>query len=173
MDNVWKTGLWQQFGAAIDMFEASVRACPDELWEASLSLPDPQQPMWSQVWYTVLHVLKWLDRYLEGASLSYMPPLPFQFIEIDGGLEPERVYTKQELLTYLAECREKCRATILNMTDERAQEILDYGWMALPFAELQMYSMRHVQEHAAQLSLFIGQHTQSHTLDWISIAKSD
>ncbi len=173
MDTIWKTGLWQQFGAAIDMFEGSVRACPDELWTASLWTPDPQQPMWSQVWYNVLHVLKWLDRYLTGAAVDVMPPAPFRFVEIDGGLEPERVYTKQELLTYLAQCRDKCRTTILDMTDERAHEILDYGWMKLPFAELQIYNMRHVQEHAAQLSLFIGQRTEQHTLDWISKAKSD
>ena len=173
MDTIWRTGLWQQFGAALDMFEESVHACPDELWTASMWTPDPQQPIWSQVWYNVLHVLKWLDRYLSGAGLDSVPPPPFRFIEINGDPVPEHVYTKDELLTYLAQCREKCRVTIVNLTDERAQEILDYGWMRLPFAELQMYNMRHVQEHAAQLSLFIGQHTQAHTLDWISIAKSD
>jgi hypothetical protein len=27
----------------------------------------------------------------------------------------------------------------------------------LPFAELQPYSLRHVQEHAAQLRMFLGQ----------------
>jgi hypothetical protein len=32
MDDFWKTVLWQQFGAAIDMLENAVRACPDELW---------------------------------------------------------------------------------------------------------------------------------------------
>jgi len=29
MDDFWKTLLWQQFGAAIDMLEDATRACPD------------------------------------------------------------------------------------------------------------------------------------------------
>jgi len=32
MDDFWKTLLWQQFGAAIDMLEDATRACPDDLW---------------------------------------------------------------------------------------------------------------------------------------------
>lgn len=32
MDDASKTILWQQFGAAIDMLENALRACPDALW---------------------------------------------------------------------------------------------------------------------------------------------
>lgn len=28
----WRTILWQQFGAAVDMLDNALRACPDELW---------------------------------------------------------------------------------------------------------------------------------------------
>lgn len=31
MDMTWKAGLWRQFGAAIDMLDNALRACPDEL----------------------------------------------------------------------------------------------------------------------------------------------
>ena len=44
----------------------------------------------------------------------------------------------------------------------------------LSFLELQLYNMRHVQEHAAQLSLFLGQHAiPDAALDWVPRAKSE
>jgi hypothetical protein len=36
MDLTFKTALRQQFGAAIDMLENAVRACPDEPWQVRL-----------------------------------------------------------------------------------------------------------------------------------------
>lgn len=172
MDTLWKTSLWQQFGAAIDMLENGVRACPDELWTASLWLADPKQPVWSQVWYNVYHCLFWLDLYLSGPEEGFMPPAPFTLIEMDPeGLVPDTVYSKEMLLQYLVHCRNKCRATMETMTEERAHEIIDFGNRAMPFAELQMYNMRHVQEHASQLALLLGQHG-SNAPGWVSKAKN-
>jgi len=42
------------------------------------------------------------------------------------------------------------------------------------YLELLLYSMRHVQEHAAQLSLFLGQHgIPDEALDWVARAKGE
>jgi hypothetical protein len=40
MDTLWRTILWQQFGAAIDMLENALVACPDELWSDRSRRPD-------------------------------------------------------------------------------------------------------------------------------------
>jgi hypothetical protein len=40
----------------------------------------------------------------------------------------------------------------------------------LPFGELLLYTMRHVQEHAAQLNMFLGQRTGS-AAGWVGRAK--
>src|SRR5262249_16814705 len=51
VDPAWSTALWQQFGAAIDMFDNAVVVCPDSLWRERLwSAPpdDPQSP-WGEV----------------------------------------------------------------------------------------------------------------------------
>jgi hypothetical protein len=161
MDTLWKASIWQQFGAAIDMLENNVRACPDELWTASLWTPDPEQPVWAQVWYIVYHTLFWLDLYLSGAVEGFMPPTPYTLDELDpAGLVPDRVYSKDELLSYLEHCRTKCRTTMESMTDERAHQITRWGTREMPFVELYLYNMRHVQEHGAQLSMLLGQNTQ-------------
>ena len=43
------------------------------------------------------------------------------------------------------------------MSVEQANSLCRFPWGELPFAELQLYSLRHVQEHAAQLRMFLGQ----------------
>ncbi len=39
MDPLWRTALWQQFGAAIDMLENALLACPSTLGTAPLARP--------------------------------------------------------------------------------------------------------------------------------------
>jgi hypothetical protein len=43
------------------------------------------------------------------------------------------------------------------LTDERARQLCSFSWLELSYAELLLDNMRHVQEHAAQLNLFLGQ----------------
>ena len=45
----------------------------------------------------------------------------------------------------------------VSVSREEACRICRFPWGEGPFAELLLYPMRHVQEHAAQLHLFLGQ----------------
>ena len=148
------------------MLDNAVHACPDELWRNRLWEIPPERrefanfrfPEFSEFWYLVYHALFWLDLYLTGVEEGFVPPAPFTLIEQDAdGPVPARPYTKDELLTYLEYGRKKCQATIEALTDETAQRHCRFGWGEVSFAELLLYNMRHVQEHAAQLSLVLGQ----------------
>ncbi len=152
--------IWQQFGAAIDDLDNALRACPDELWRDRLYDTGSKRPEFSEFWYLVYHALFWLDLYLTGAEEGFVPPSPFTLIEQDeDGPLPERPYTKDELESYLADCRKKCQATIEALTDEAAQRRCRFGWGEVSFAELLLYTMRHIQGHASQLNLRLGQKT--------------
>lgn len=163
----WRASTWQQFGAAIDMLENALRACPDELWRGRL-WPDPTAR--PEYWYVVYHTLFWLDLYLTGSEEGFVPPPPFTLIEQDEhGPFPERPYTKEELQDYLVGCRQRCQRTIETLTDEAAGRPCAFPWGELPFAELLLYNMRHVQEHTAQLSLYLGQQGVE-APDWVAWA---
>ena len=98
MDSYLKTIFWKQFGASIDMLENAIAACPGDLWDGE-----------AKFWLTNYHTLFFLDYYLSKAPESFSPPEPFRLSELDpSGLMPERVYNKEELLTYLNICRQKC-----------------------------------------------------------------
>jgi hypothetical protein len=164
MDTIWKTIIWQQFGAAIDMLENALLACPEKLWSDRSRQPE--------LWYVVFHTLFFLDLYLSGSVEGFVPPMPFTLDELDpAGVLPERPYTKDELHTYLEHGRRKCRATIEALTDEKAQQRAEFGWLDLSVAELLLYNMRHVQHHAAQLNLILRQTTDS-APRWVAKAKS-
>lgn len=152
--------LWRQFSVAIDSLGEALRDCPDTLWEQQLWDDAPDQWVaagFSAFWYLGYHTLFWLDLYLTGAEEGFSPPEPFDLVEMEANETLPRSYTRAELLGYLEICRRRCRETIEAMTVEQAKRLCRFPWGELPFAELQLYSMRHVQEHAAQLHLFLGQ----------------
>ena len=156
MDPMWREILWRQFGAALDMLENALRACPEELWSARLWGGD--RPDMSEFWYVGYHTLFWLDLYLSGSPEGFAPPAPFTLDELDpAGLVPERQYTVDELLAYLDHSRRKCRAIIEALTEEKARRLCKVRRGDVAYLELLLDNMRHVQEHAAQLNLFLGQ----------------
>lgn len=171
MEKSLKTIIWQQFGAAIDMLGNALRACPDAQWHGRLWDNPSERPEYSQFWYITYHTLFWLDLYLSGAVEGFAPPAPFTLDELDpSGLLPEKPYTKDELQAYLDFGRKKCQATIEALTDEMAQRRCRFGWGEVSFAELLLYNMRHVQEHAAQLNLVLGQNEVS-APGWVAKAE--
>ena len=66
MEPTWKTSIWQQFGAAIDMLDNTLLACPEELWG--------DRAQGQEFWYVTYHCLFWLDLYLTGKVEGFAPP---------------------------------------------------------------------------------------------------
>ncbi len=145
-----KTVVWQQFGAAIDMLENAMQACPNELWNDRTRQPE--------FWQLAYHTLYWLDFYLsEEAGSSFAPPAPLTLDEMDPDAVAERPYTKDELQNYLEIGRERCRSFIAGLNDQRASEQIALGSFAGSRLESLLYNLRHVQHHAAQLNLILRQ----------------
>jgi hypothetical protein len=172
MDDMWTRIIWRQFGASIDMLENALRACPGELWIARLWSDPKQRSEFSEFWYVAYHTLFWLDLYLSGSIEGFTPPAPFTLDELDpAGLLPERRYTRDELLSYLDHGRQKCRTTIETLTDDQAHQLCKFSWGEVSFAELLLDNMRHVQEHAAQLNLLLGQQIGA-AAGWVAQTKN-
>lgn len=161
----YRTIVWQQYGAALDTLDDAIRLCPDHLWTLTV-WSDPEDARYGQFWFVAYHAVFWSDLFLTGSSDGFTPPPPF----IRGRL-PDQAYTKEQVHAYLGEVRERCQTTLAALTDERAQQRCIFEWMEPTFLELQLYAMRHVQEHAAQLSLLLGQHDVA-DLDWVASARA-
>lgn len=152
--------LWRQFAVAIDRLGDALRDCPESLWEKRLWEDEPDQWVaagFSKFWYLGYHTLFWLDLYLTGAEEGFMPPAPFDLVEMEAGEVLPRTYTREELLGYLGTCRQRCQEMLSLLTVEQVNRLCRFPWGEISFAELQLYNMRHVQEHAAHLEMFLGQ----------------
>lgn len=162
MDQSLKESLWNQFGASIDMLENAIQLCPVEHWDTD-----------KKFWYNAYHCLFFLDYYLTMEPVNFSPPAPFTLSEFGDDL-PERVYTKQELLSYLQVCRNRCYQLISGLTEEQLNSrwINASGSMNYSVFEILLYNIRHVQHHAAQLNLLLRQSIND-APDWVSRAKAD
>jgi len=164
MDDNLKKSVWNQFGAAIDTLDDALKLCPEHLWETKL-WDDDDDPRYGQFWYIAYHTLVWTDLFLGGSYEDFQPPAPF----IRGKL-PEKPYTKEEIQSYLKQLRQKGKEMIAALNDERAHQICVFAWMEPSYLELQLYSMRHIQEHAAHLNLVLG-HRGVTGQDWVAQAR--
>lgn len=147
MDHSLKEILWSQFGASIDMLKNAIEFCPESFWDTE-----------QQFGYYAFHCTFFLDYYLTLDPRGFVPPQPFSLSEFEDRM-PERVYTKEEVLTYLEFCREKCHNLIAAMTDEiyKSNWINESKTMKYNIVEILLYNMRHVQHHVAQLNLLLRQ----------------
>jgi hypothetical protein len=160
LDASFKEIIWRQFGAAIDMLENALTACQHELWNTP-----------SQFWYNGYHTLFYLDYYLSDDPDNFLPPAPFTLSEFDpGGLMPDRVYSKAELLDYLQFCRRKFHAVIAGLTAETAAKRFINKQRNYSVTEMLLYNMRHVQHHTAQLNLLLRQN-KTEPPRWVSATK--
>src|SRR5882757_5632895 len=105
------TLIWQQFGAAIDMLENAVTACPDRLWA--------EEPRFCQLAH---HTLFFLVYYLsddQPLESEYTPPPPFTKSEFED-VPPVDYYHKDELLVYAGHGRERLRR---QLTENKPEEL--------------------------------------------------
>ncbi len=175
----WTEALWTQFGAAIDALDDAIVACPDSLWRQRVWDEPPEMqfsPGFAEFWYVAYHTLFWIDVYQFGSGEGFAPHAPFSLDEFDpSGKVPETPYTKAELRDFLQYVREKCRASFASMTESDWNRRCSFPWMrgdSAGYFELQLYNMRHVQEHVGQLNLFLGQREPGAAPGWVARARS-
>ena len=154
--------IGQQFGAALDMLENAINACPDDQWGQT-----------SRCWYIAYHTAFWTDYYLSDTPMEkdYQPPKPFTLSEFEDGQLPEREYDKTEILALLHHVRYRLQHQLQSNThEELLEKRFTSEYKNFSLFELLLYNMRHVQHHAAQLNLLLRQ-GGTNPPDWVSRGK--
>jgi hypothetical protein len=179
MERAWSAALWPQFGAAIDVLDSAITACPDALWTERVwpAPPANAEAVYpAAYWIVTYHAIIWLDLYLTvstetGSFESFAPPAPFSSYELeDGGVPPAEPYTAEQLRGYLAHVRHKASAMLTALTADQALRPFVFPWEpdhSVSVLELYLYTMRHTQEHGSQLLLFLGQRGLPEVPDWV------
>jgi hypothetical protein len=149
------------FEKALRLMEAALTDCPDNLWERDLwpdeapTVPTPRGGLHgSAPWFLAFHALLTLDYDLSAELEPWAPPQPFD--ETTNAF-PNRVFTKAELLGYLAYCRGVVHRTLDTMTEDTAARPLPdaHRYHGMLYGVIVGGMPLHVLEHASQIRQFL------------------
>lgn len=153
-----RESIWNQFGASLEMLENAILMCPEELWNTEM-----------RFWYKAYHCIFWTDYYLTMDPKSFQPPSPFTISEFEQ-TQPEKTYSKVEILEYLQHCRMKTNEVIQNLTEDQLISRWINEYKNFSILEIILYNLRHIQHHTAQLNLLLRNHIND-APSWISQSK--
>ncbi|MDQ1141993.1 DinB family protein [Pedobacter agri] len=165
MDHSIKEILWNQLGASIDMLLNVISSCPDDYFLTN-----------KRFYFIAFHSTIFLDYYSTISPQDFSPLLSFTQKEPSerpkeaiGDLIPDEIYSKDEILKYLKQIREKCKRIIFSLTADELNKRFKEGDqpddMDYPILEILLYNMRHTQHHAAQLNMLLRQDLDKH-IEW-------
>ncbi len=167
----WHEGLIGQFQAALSTVDQTISRCPDAEWHESHG----DYPF-SQV---VFHTLFFTDYYLERSAESFRAqvfhrthPDLFQDYEELAPRLPRNTYDRVACAEYLQFCMNKVSTVIPADTEDTLNGPSGFGNRPFTRGELYIYTLRHVQHHAAQLGLRV-QSLTGRELDWVSTGSAD
>ena len=165
MTKKMKEIVWNQFGASIDMLINVVDKCPDDYFIRD-----------RRFYYLAFHSAIFLDYYATIPPTNFSPLLPFTPKELKDkpqeaidNLQPDKDYSKKEILEYIKQSREKCKQIVYGLNEENANDRFKEGEeendMDYPILEILLYNLRHTQHHTAQLNLLLRQNLNMH-IEW-------
>jgi hypothetical protein len=169
-----------EFDAAIDILEAALRDCPDELWEASMwHVPRTDPWVWpvegtepipertdesiqefSAFWVIAYHCLWFLDFYVSTEpgfeSPDYVRGGPEEMAWPADGAAPfaTQVFSRDVLLKYADHGRRRVRERIQTVPDDEFEKRCHGGHPHAGTTLLQLLkvNLAHVREHGTQLA---------------------
>jgi hypothetical protein len=159
--------IQSQYLAALAMLEQAVEKCPGNLW----NVPENR----NKFWHVAYHALFYTHLYLQptGAEFhqwerhrqdyEFLGPKPWPPHDMPVIGDP---YTPGDMLDYLAFVRRQVRQCLPSLDLEGAS---GFEWLPFGKLELQIYNIRHLQHHTAELYERLGAGAGM-DMDWIGTA---
>jgi hypothetical protein len=162
-----KHAIQSQYYAALEMLKQVVTKCPQPLWNA--------QEERNKFWHVAYHALFYTHLYLQESEKEFIPwerhrdeyqflgPVPWPPHNLPKISEP---YSREDVLAYWDFVRKQVQHCVPALDLETAS---GFDWLPFGKLELQIYNLRHLQHHAAELYERLGTKTGI-DLDWIGTA---
>jgi len=152
MLNTLKEVLTNQFHAALCTLNECIDRCPDSAWNSKIVNLEFNQ--------AAFHTLIYTDYYLGDGEETFRRQLFHRENEGRFGDYEEfedrvqvATYERPFIQAYMAHCRTKLSETIAAETAESLSAESTFPWLTFSRAEVYVYTIRHIQHHAAQLIL--------------------
>lgn len=129
-----------QYWASLEMLRGAVTRCPDSLWDNQADI--------NRFWQVAYHALYYTHLYLQPNEQAFVPWAKNKVgsHRLEKEAEP---YRKEEILEYLEICREQVETQVSALDLEAPS---GFEWLPFNKLELQLYTIRHIQQHTGELS---------------------
>jgi hypothetical protein len=144
-----------QYLAALEMLKLAIEKCPDTMWN------DPVDK--NKFWHVAYHALFYIHLYLQPTEQDFRPWGKHRHQhDLEQTADP---YSKEEVLEYLAFCQQQVAELVpqLNLDAESG-----FYWLSFNKAELQIYNIRHLQQHVGELMDRLGSRAGLE-VDWVGM----
>ncbi len=153
MLDVTKTLIAQQFEAALCTLAACVDRCPDTMWDRPVGTLKFCQVAFHTLFYTDYYLQRVEDEFRRQAYHREHADVFRDYEELEP-CEQQLLYDKPAIRDYLSYCRRKLAERLAAETAESLAAPCGFRRRTgMSQAELYIYNLRHVQHHAAQMSL--------------------
>ena len=152
-----KESIKSQHHATLMMLRGAIEKCPNNLWVDSNYI--------NPFWHIAYHVLFYTHFYLQPTQEDFIPWEKHRddITSLEPSVKELEPYSKEELLEYLNLCLAQVESQVNAMNLEA-----ESGFYWLPFnkLELQIYNIRHIQQHTGELCERLGAHGEIE-VDWV------
>ncbi len=146
--------LAHQFEVSHCTLHLAVARCPEANWEKAVGKLPFCQVAFHAIFFGDLYLQAGEGREaLRGQEFHVEHAAEFGDYEELEDREPVRLYGKSFVMEYLQFVRGKARETVARESGEVLAGPSGFSWRKCSRAELHVYNIRHIQHHAAQLSL--------------------
>ncbi len=146
--------LHAQFEAALAMLTDCMTACPSTHWDDLVA----KYPFWLVAYHTLCFADLYLTPDEKQFRLHAMHPNGWSEYNDE---YPSRRFEQSELCSYADLCRRKAAETFAAETSQSLAGPSGHARLTFTRAELHIYSIRHIQHHAAQLAATLRRVDQS------------
>jgi hypothetical protein len=160
-----QSAIIDQYGAALEMLKQAINKCPETAWDSAQDR--------KKFWLVAYHVLFYTHLYLHD-GLNTFKPWAKHRAEIHrlgaSSESPEigKPYSREEILEFLDLCRQTAVDQV-SALDPEAES--GFEWLPFSKLELQLYNIRHIQHHTAELIEWLGAN-EGIDVDWVGMAPS-
>ena len=154
-----KEAIKSQYFAALKMLQGAIEKCPDAMWVDTNYV----NPFWRVAYHTIIYT----HFYLSPTEGDFVPwERHMDGMQLLGDESPDaHPYSKVDLLAYLDLCWEQVNIQVASLDIEVAS---GFDWLPFDKLELQLYNIRHIQQHTGELCERLGAHGEIE-VDWVGM----
>jgi hypothetical protein len=141
-----KDSVKSQYLASLEMLQQAVVSCPDTMWD--------DRTYKNVFWHVSYHLLFFTHLYLQPSPKEFVPWVKhIKEYRILANKPSGQPYSKEEILEYLALCRQQVIEQVASMDLDAPS---GFSWLPPDKLEQQIYSIRHMQHHIGELCERLG-----------------